>query len=115
GSFAGGKPNELYVGGPRSGLNRCRVDADRVVPIQVVDWTAEEDATFSSAGTGRVAFVQGDAIVRLAGDTREAFKLPDGWSAPVHLVAGSAADSMWITQREQLAVVALERGAARVT
>src|SRR5262249_49864803 len=45
--FAGAKPNELYIGGPRIGINRCRID-DRVVPIQTVDWSADEDATFTS-------------------------------------------------------------------
>jgi len=110
--FAGGKPNELYIGGPRIGINRCRID-DRVVPIQTVDWSADEDATFTAAGAGRVAFAQGDSIVRLGPDSaREAFKSPI--AAPVHLAAGPG-DAMWATEREELVLLALDHGQAKVT
>jgi hypothetical protein len=114
--FAAGKPTELYLGGPQIGLQRCRIDADRVVPIETVDWKADEDATFTTAGNGRVAFLANDEIVRLGPDaTRATFHLPDAWVAPAHLAAGPTPGSMWVTQRDQLGLLALDAGHATVT
>ena len=113
--FAAGKPNELFIGGPHTGLNRCRIDPDRVVPIQAVDWKADEDATFSSAGRGRVAFAQSGVIVRIGADgAREAFKLPATLPTPVHLAPGPTDDSMWFTGRDELGLLELAHDEAKL-
>ena len=116
GIFPGGKPNELFLGGPGIGLSRCRIDPDRVVPIQGVDWSAEEDATFTAAGRGRVAFAPSGAIVRIDGDgKREEFKLPAALPTPVHLAAGPNDDTMWFTGSDQLGVLELAHGEAHAS
>jgi hypothetical protein len=114
--FAAAKPTEFYLGGPRISLERCRIDHDRVVPIQTVDWTMDEYATFTAAGQGRVAFVQSDAIVRLGPDAaRATFHLPEAWVTPTHLAAGPNAETMWITTHDQLGLVTLDHDKASVT
>jgi hypothetical protein len=114
--FAAAKPTELYLGGPQIGLARCRIDPDRIVPIEAIDWTMEEEATFTAAGQGRVAFVQRDAIVRLGPDAaRASFHLPGPWGTPTHLAAGPNAETMWATDRDQLGLITLDHDQARVT
>jgi len=113
--FATDKASEIFIGGPDAGLDRSRIDPDRIVPIQAVAWKADEQATFTSAGHGRVAFVQRDRIVRIGSDgTREEFKL-SAFPIPAHLVAGPSDDTMWITEDKKLGLLELAHGEARVT
>jgi hypothetical protein len=110
----GAKPTELYTA-KASELARDRVDADRIVPIQVIGWKADQLRTFIPFRGGRVAFLEGGSLVVLGPDDhRAAFTQHAGWAIPSHIApgpAGSDADQVWITRDDQLALAALRDGA----
>jgi hypothetical protein len=113
---AGAVATEFYMAKPNE-LARERIDADRIVPIQVIAWKADQLRTFAPLAGGRVAFVDGGVIAVLGpGDHRAAFAEHPSWALLSHIAAGPAAaggDQLWITKDDQLALAALRDGAVK--
>ncbi len=111
---AAGKPTEVFVA-EEDYVARTKLDGGKPLPVQLVEWKRDELRTFTPAGNGRVAYVEGDQLVVLGpADGKATFALGD-WNVPTHIAAGPRDDTMWITAGDQVGLATLAAGTAKVS